>query len=385
MARARKSTRLGRTHKAKAVPASHRGLPPDAYVSDSFFARERETIFRRGWLCVGHSEDVPKPGDYASFELMGEPLMLVRGSDDTVRVLSRVCQHRAMIVVEGTGNARSFPCPYHMWTYGLDGRLAGAPEMQKTPGFDPGRCALPGPRVELWNNMVFVNFDSKAKPLAPRFAGLDRFFKNFRLAELKPARRFEFLADWNWKVMCENFIEIYHHLGAHRMSLEPVLPARLGRTEPEEGPFTILHSPPKSGVEATGWMEGDEGVKLPAIPGLTAEEERLTTFAHGFPSHLMSFFRDRMEYYVIFPEGARRTRIRKVICVPPETLAHPDAEAGLDTIAKQFLSFRLEDVFVNDAVMRGLRSRYAPRATFSHLEETLRRFAGYVRAETGVR
>ncbi|MBM3540876.1 MAG: aromatic ring-hydroxylating dioxygenase subunit alpha [Alphaproteobacteria bacterium] len=385
MAARRKTVRKATATKAKAVPATYRGLAPDTYVSDAFFARECRTLFRRAWLCVGHAEDVPRPGDYASFDLLGEPFVLVRGLDNVVRVLSRVCQHRSMLVVEGAGNARSFACPYHMWTYGLDGQLAGAPEMQKTPGFDPARCALPGPRAELWNNLVFVNFDPKAKPLAPRWAGLDRFFKNFRLAELKPARSFEFLVEWNWKVMCENFIEIYHHLGAHRLSLEPVLPARLGRTEPEEGPFTILHSPPKSGVEATGWMEGDEGVKLPAIAGLSAEEERLTTFAHGFPAHLMSFFRDRMEYYLVFPEGARRTRIRKVICVPSETMAHPDFAAGIETVARQFLSFRQEDVFVNDRVMRGVGSRYAPRATFSHLEETLWRFAAYVRAETGVR
>ncbi len=377
----KRATRGQARESALAVP----GLAAHCYASPEFFARERETIFAREWLCVGRLEDVPNPGDYASFELLGEPLMLVRGRDGEVRVLSRVCRHRSMILVEGAGNARSFTCPYHSWTYGLDGRLAGAPEMDRTPGFSPAKCALPGPKIEIWEGFVFVNFEPKAKPLAPRLAGLARHFRAYRIADQRGVRSFEFVVDWNWKVMCENFIEIYHHIGAHRLSLEPVLPARLGRTEPAEGPYTIMHSPPKKGVEATGWMAGGGGAALPPIAALSGEQANLTTFAHGFPAHLMSFFRDRIEYYLIFPEGPARTRIRKVICVLPETAAHPDFEAGIATIAEQFLAFRQEDVMVNDGVMRGVRSRYAPRPIFSHLEETVARFAGYVRAQAGAR
>jgi phenylpropionate dioxygenase-like ring-hydroxylating dioxygenase large terminal subunit len=362
-----------------------RGLAPDSYVSPAVFEREVERIFRKEWLCVGRVQDVEKPGDYVSFELLGEPLMMVRDREGAVRVMSRVCQHRAMLVVEGAGNARSFVCPYHAWTYGLDGRLAGAPMMDKTPGFDPKSCRLPSPKMEIWEGFVFVNFDQNAKPLAPRWAGLSRFFKNYRLAEQVPVRSFEFTASWNWKVMCENFIEIYHHIGAHRVSLEPILPARLARAEPFEGPYAIMHSPHKEGVDASGWTGKEDEAHLPPIAGVSEEEARLTTFAHAFPCHLMSFFRDRTEYYLVFPEGPTRMRLRKVICVPPESLDHPDFERAINGIASQFLAFRQEDVEVNDAVMRGYRSRFAAVPVFSHTEAPLWQFANYLREKMGAK
>jgi len=370
---------------ADLVPEEVRGLDPHSYVSPDGYAREVERIFRKEWLCVGRVQDVPNPGDYLSVELLGEPLMLVRDRAGEVRVLSRVCQHRAMLLVEGSGNARSFVCPYHAWTYALDGRLAGAPEMHRTPGFDAKACGLRGPKTEIWEGFVFVCFDPEATPLAPRLAGLARFFRNYRLAEQVPVRSFEFGADWNWKVMCENFIEIYHHLGAHRLSLEPILPARLARMEPSEGPYAIVHSPYKEGVDPLGWTGKADEPRLPTMRGVTEAEARLSTFVHAFPCHLMSFFRDRTEYYLIFPEGPQRMRLRKVICVPPESLGDPDCERALNGIAEQFLSFRQEDVAVNDAVMRGYSSRYAAVPVFSHLEQPLWQFTAWLRGKIGDR
>jgi phenylpropionate dioxygenase-like ring-hydroxylating dioxygenase large terminal subunit len=368
---------------AELGPAEVRGLDPDSYVSPKTYAREVERIFHKEWLCVGRVQDVKNPGDYVSFDLLGEPLVLVRDRAGEVHVLSRVCRHRAMLVVEGSGNARSFVCPYHAWTYRLDGQLAGAPEMKKTPGFDPKACRLPGPKTEIWEGFVFVNFDPDAAALAPRWAGLSRFFKNYRLAEQIPVRSFEFTCNWNWKVMCENFIEIYHHLGAHRLSLEPILPARLARIEPAEGPYAIVHSPYKEGVDASGWTGKADEAHLPTIRGVSDEEARLSTFVHAFPCHLMSFFRDRAEYYLVFPEGPERMRIRKVICVPPETLDDPDYAPAMNGITSQFLSFRQEDVAVNDGVMRGYRSRFAAVPFFSHIEAPLWQFTTYLREKLG--
>lgn len=364
-------------------PAEVRGLDPGSYVSPETYAREVERIFHREWLCVGRVQDVKNPGDYVSFDLLGEPLVLVRDRAGEVRVLSRVCRHRAMVIVEGSGNARSFVCPYHAWTYRLDGQLAGAPEMHKTPGFDAKACRLPGPKTEIWEGFVFVNFDPEAPALTPRWAGLSRFFQNYRLAEQVPVRSFEFSCDWNWKVMCENFIEIYHHLGAHRLSLEPILPARLARNEPSEGPYAIVHSPYKEGVDAAGWTGKADEAHLPTIRGVSDEEARLSTFVHAFPCHLMSFFRDRVEYYLVFPEGPERMRIRKVICVPPETVDDPNYEPAMGGITSTFLSFRQEDVAVNDGVMRGYRSRFAAVPFFSHIEAPLWQFTAYLREKMG--
>ena len=150
-------------------------LAPRSYTDPAHYDREVERIFRREWIAVAREDQVPRPGHYVAFDLLGEPLVAVRGGDGEVRVLSRVCRHRWMPIVErGVGRRSAFQCPYHLWTYALDGHLVGAPEMDRTPGFDRTACRLPALRVELWQGWVFANFDPDAAPLAPRLAGLER-------------------------------------------------------------------------------------------------------------------------------------------------------------------------------------------------------------------
>src|SRR5262245_45407552 len=162
-----------------------RGLPPACYTSLEFYARETERIFRRDWLYIGRADEVAEPGDYLCLDVLGEPLVMVRDGAGEVRVLSRICRHRAMPVGSGAGHARTFVCPYHTWTYALDGRLLGAPEMRETPGFDPAACRLPGLRSEVWEGFVFVSFDPEAPALGPSLAGLAALCRNYDLAGLK--------------------------------------------------------------------------------------------------------------------------------------------------------------------------------------------------------
>lgn len=115
-------------------------LPPDAYTGEAVFQREIETIFRKDWICVARQEQVAKPGDFVCFGLPDQPIVVVRDSNGKLQALSRVCLHRAMPLVEGEGNATRFTCPYHTWTYELDGRLRSAPMMDGVDGFDVRDC-----------------------------------------------------------------------------------------------------------------------------------------------------------------------------------------------------------------------------------------------------
>src|SRR5262249_42611111 len=162
--------------------------------------------------------EVAVPGDYLTLDLVGEPLILVRDPAGAVRVLSAICRHRAMPVAAGAGHTRTFVCPYHNWTYALDGRLLGAPEMTGSPGLDPAGCRLPTVRSEIWEGFVFVSFDPDARPLGPALAPLAPLVQPYGLPAMKTVKSvpFEMECDWNWKLMCENFMEPYHHLGTHR-------------------------------------------------------------------------------------------------------------------------------------------------------------------------
>src|SRR5882724_2902557 len=125
-------------------------LPPTAYFSPDLQHLELDRIFRREWLCVGRQEQVPKPGDYYTIDVVGEPVVVVRGEDGVVRALNTICRHRYMPVVEGAGNLKRFTCPYHSWMYGLDGNLAAAPYMEGSARFDKATCRLPEYRLESW-------------------------------------------------------------------------------------------------------------------------------------------------------------------------------------------------------------------------------------------
>jgi phenylpropionate dioxygenase-like ring-hydroxylating dioxygenase large terminal subunit len=356
-----------------------RGLAPSSYLSPEFHALEVEHIFRKQWLCVGRVDEIPSPGDFFTVEVLDEPLIVVRDQDEALRVHSAICKHRAMKVASGAGNTRSFICPYHAWTYALDGHLVGAPEMDRSPGFDAARRGLSPIRHEVWEGFLFINFDCGAEPLGPSLAGLSARIRHYDVANMKVVRSlaFDFDCDWNWKLMCDNFIEPYHHIGAHLKSLGAILPARLSTTEESDGPYTVVtmrYSAGKSPSEAAG----DDGPFLPPLAGLSEEDQGDFVLFQIFPSTLIALYTDHMEFYRMFPKGPGRITLEKLFCAPPAAIAHPDFGAAMDKVVNGFKLFRDEDIDICLAVQRGLSSAFAVPGIFSHLEKSIWRFACYV-------
>src|SRR5271155_1093394 len=140
-------------------------LPSHLYTELDTFAAEKERIFSRSWQVVGHRDQVANAGDYFTTELVGEPLLIVRDSGGTLRGFYNVCRHRAGPPAEGCGSRKLFRCAYHGWTYGLDGSLLSATEIEGVEGFRPEDFALAPVRVEEWFNFIFVNLDRDARPL----------------------------------------------------------------------------------------------------------------------------------------------------------------------------------------------------------------------------
>ncbi len=120
-----------------------RAMPPGVYTSDAFLAEELEKVFRQDWFCVTRADALAEPGDYTTLDLAGQPIMVIRDRDGQLRAQSNVCLHRMSTLLEGSGNTRSIVCPYHAWTYDLDGRLRGAPAMTLNESFCKDAYALP--------------------------------------------------------------------------------------------------------------------------------------------------------------------------------------------------------------------------------------------------
>ena len=341
-----------------------RTLAPRHYTDPSCYAAELESVFRREWIAVAREDQLAEPGDYLAFDLFGEPLLAVRGHDAALRVLSRVCRHRFMpLVPEGRGQRRAFQCPYHLWSYALDGRLVGAPDMQHSPGFERARCRLPALPVECWNGFVFTSLDPAVTPLAPRLAALAQRIAPWDPAGLRTLEPLVFEHDWNWKIMVENFIESYHHQGTHAGTLQPIVPASGTWAEDTDGPFVVLHNPTR------------DGAPLPALfptrPGLSEAQRGEFLVAAVFPFQLFTLQPDAMLWYRMEPVAADRFRLFIHPCVPAEVADDPAYAAAIEGLRAFIESVHREDIEACSGVQRGARARLAEAGPLSHLEKPI--------------
>jgi phenylpropionate dioxygenase-like ring-hydroxylating dioxygenase large terminal subunit len=367
---------------------SSRMLPASCYTDQSFFEEELEAVFCREWLCVGRADQVPNPGDFFTITMAGEPLIVVRNKKGAVNVLSAVCRHRGMIITapanrpepewtapppETSGNCRTFRCPYHWWTYDLDGRLVGAPEMHRTSDFSRSREALPSLRTECWNGFLFVNFDQHASPLAPRLRSLDRYLANYHVGEMVSVGSITVPGmPFNWKIMAENFMEAYHpdrlHNGIHDFA-----PSSLCFYEPyDEDSASLIGLMGTTNVD--GGFNPTYKALFPIIPTLTDEERRRVVFAYIPPTLLLGFQSDGGFWFVVNPTGPESHDLSMAYIFPPESLSSPLFEERLQTAISGVAFFNNQDLPTNTAVQRGLRSRWAPRGRYSWQEEVLPQF-----------
>lgn len=325
-------------------------LPTRAYTDPAFFARERERIFAREWIAVARLEQVAAAGDFVAKSVAGEPIVIVRGQDGRVRALSRVCRHRSALLVEGAGRADTLECPYHRWAYGLDGKLLAAPLMPGARDFERSEIRLPEYRVEIWGGFIYVNLDREAAPLGPCIAPLARELAGLSLEDLRIARTLEFDSPWNWKVLVDNFMESYHHLGPHRATLLPLFPAADTYAVESDGPWALLVNPPQ---------QGDVGTLL---------------VANIFPCHLFALFPDHGFWYELELESAFRFALRIHALVPQSWLEDPAKAPEIDAIVGGLEHVHREDIAICDSVWRGLRSQAAAPGRYSPLERALWQF-----------
>lgn len=350
-------------------------LPPEAYTSPAFFELEKEKIFRRDWLPIGHTGQIPNVGDYFTFDIMGELLVAVRGKDGEVRVMSRVCLHRWAPVAQGKGNTKLFSCPFHRWGYGLDGKLVVAPHMEKAEGFDPKRCTLPHIRSEVVEGTIYICFSDETPSLAPRLASFAERMKAFRLKDLIVAYSMEFTCEFNWKIAVETFMESYHHIGAHAKTLQDKHPGGLSYGEDSHEAWTASHQPLRPDLPTETNMQSG----LPPFPDLPDEVRRDSGLYLIYPFNLIGTHADRIHWTTLIPVSANRTTWVRHVLVQPEALELPnlaEIAARMKAIGQRIAD---EDLEVNSMQQYGATSTYAQVGRLSHLESAVWQLSDYVR------
>ena len=339
-------------------------MPPAGYASSEFVDLEIERIFECEWVPLGRVEEIPRPGDYFTTELAGDPLLVVRGDDGRVRVLSNVCRHKWTQVASGEGNSRVFVCPYHAWTYARDGQLVGAKFMDRTNNFKMEECRLPELRSEVWGGFLFVNLDPDTLPLAQRLAPLEPIVGNYHMADMKRFTGADEVWGTNWKLLVENFTEGYHTFQTHQDSLQNVTPCELTYWGHDNPAFSAFYSP----------LAAEEPAREPCHPSLTEKERTTVLMVCLYPSLVIALSPERVFYMCIIPMAPGKVRTRWGVASYGETFENQ----SLQEIARFYRLVNREDQERLESIQRGVGARYAGRGRLSWLETTNAQFGRYV-------
>jgi glycine betaine catabolism A len=338
-------------------PFGHsRLLPRAAYVDADVFSWEQSAFFGGGWTCVGWSEDVAEPGDQRAVALGTSTVFLARGEGGTLRGFANVCRHRGHELLP-CGEARHLPfvvCPYHSWSYRLDGSLRSAPRFDAWAWFEPEDNGLVELPTHEWMGWVFVNGSGDAGPLRRHLHGLEPFVAPYEPDRLVRAAQHDYTVEANWKVLVENYQECYH----------------CGMIHPE----LCMVSPPRSGAnyqlaEAGAWVGGWKALRDDArtmslsgdgegtvLRGLSGRAVREVAYLAVFPNLLVSLHPDYVMTHLLTPLGPGRTHVRCRWAFSPEDVGRP----GFDpSYAVDFWDLtNRQDWAACQSVQRGLGSEH---------------------------
>jgi phenylpropionate dioxygenase-like ring-hydroxylating dioxygenase large terminal subunit len=353
-------------------------FPREAYTGEDFWRFERWALFEREWLCVGHVNQVPNPGDYFGITVIDEPLIVARAESGDIHVTSAICQHRGHPLLDGLAqadtsgacrNARLLICPYHSWSYTLDGALHAAPGMGRTASLADlrNRIRLPRIRHSIYQGLIFINLDENAMPLEARMHTMQHMINGFGLADLIPTAVSNTPIQSNWKLYQENSLEPYHTDTVHRTSHNPA-PARLSA-------FYDFDPADAAIITTTGFEQSNElfagGDPLPSIPGLSAEQHGRLLFVAVLPMLFMVFEPGSVLLTLALPEGADRMLLRTLSLYPRAATEAPHFASAVEAQSTALRKIVSEDVLTQEALQRGHRSQFTPPGTFSWLEATI--------------
>jgi choline monooxygenase len=328
-------------------------LPSHLYTEPAAFAAEKEGIFAQSWQVVGHRDQVADAGDFFTTELVGEPLLIVRGSDGELRGFYNVCRHRAGPPAEGCGSRKLFRCGYHGWTYGLDGSLLSATEIEGVEGFRAEEFALVPVRVEEWFSFIFVNLDREARPLLESLGVLPKQAEKFHFAGMKLFERRTYEMKCNWKTYVDNYLEGYHLPSVHP-GLNRELDYNAYVVEPH-AEYVRQFSPIR------GAQPGD------TTPRRYQEtsEDLTTDYFWIFPNWMLNCYPDNVSLNIVLPLDPERSVAIFEWYLPEKDHGSPAAKASVE-FSEQI---QVEDVAICERVQKNLGSRSYSRGRFSVKQE----------------
>jgi phenylpropionate dioxygenase-like ring-hydroxylating dioxygenase large terminal subunit len=355
--------------------ARARAMPPAVYKDKDFLALELRNIFAREWVSLGRASAIPNPGDYLTFELAGQPIFVMRGSDGALRAMSNVCLHRMSTLLEGTGNRKLIACPYHGWTYNLDGTLRGAPAMTLNQEFDRSCYRLHQLRCEEWLGWIMVTLNPAAPPVARSLAEVEGLIADYGMGNYVESFRETHVWDTNWKILAENFMESYHLPVCHAGTIGGL--SRLDEMVcPPGRPAFNYHTILK-----------DDSLKIalahPSNTRMQGDRRRTTFLLAIYPSLLITLTPGYFWYLSLHPKGVGQVHIIFGGGMAPEFAHSEEAQQHFAELKSLLDDVNVEDRGCTERVFRGVSADSARAGHLSHLERPNFDFAQWIAEKVG--
>ena len=357
-----------------------KSLPSDFYRSSAIFAQEKEKIFCRDWFCAGREDQIPAPGNVQVLNILGESVIVARTKEGEIRAHYNVCRHRGSRLLPEPGEelpadikllggvlgANGIRCPYHLWTYALDGKLLNAPYTKEGEGFCKAEFSLYPVGVELWGGFIFLNLTPEvavrdARTLKSSFGEAMERVKRYPLADLRTVKRIVYEVQANWKIILENYNECYH-CGAVHPELCDVVPAFQQQggaaLEWEKG------IPHKEGAITFTWTGKTNRAPF---PGLDENEKIRHKGELIYPNLMLSLACDHVAAFMLWPKASNRTT---VTC---DFLFHPDEIKKSDFASSDAIEFwdlvNRQDWEICKRVQQGTQSRVHEFGYYAPMED----------------
>jgi Rieske 2Fe-2S family protein len=373
--------------------AFERSLPRDAYLSEQFFERERERLFFREWFYAGRAEALAQPGDYLLADVAGESAIVVRTRAGELRAHYNVCRHRGSRLALGDAQPAAcaalrptdtfrgaIACPYHAWTYELDGAVRHAPFLGESDQFFKEEFALHPIGVEIWGGFIFLNLSpaearARGQTLARQLGPIAQRVARYPLADLRVARRLVYEVAANWKVIAENYNECYHCGPVHPelCRIVPAIKQRGGANLDWE------HGIPQAAGTFTFTLSGRSD-RAP-FPGLSPEEQVRHKGELIYPNMLLSLSADHAAAFMLLPRGPGQTTVVCDFLFHPSEIGRPAFDPG-DAVEFWDLVNR-QDWAICEAVQQGMRSRVFEHGYYAPMEDTSLDIRKYISRHIG--
>lgn len=348
-------------------------LEREFYIDPEILKKEFDNIFLKNWICAGRTSELDESGKYKIINLGTESAIVLRDGSFKLIALLNVCRHRGTRICEQTTGqfSKSIQCGYHGWTYGLDGRLIGAPHMEKAEGFQKDQFPLHNIAIAEWEGFIFINFSGKPEKFESQFGPLVGRFKDWSISELVPVKTIHYEVAGNWKLVIQNYCECYHCPILHP-ALAEIIPYMGGRNDLYEGPFLGGYMDMLDGKESVT-MSGHRC--CPPLPGLNPDDRHRVYYYSIFPNLLLSLHPEYVMYHTVWPDGLNRCRVECSWLFKKDVL---ESNKNKPQEAIDFWDMtNKQDWHISELSQLGIQSKmYAP-APYSGQESLLAAFDAY--------